>query len=111
MSEKESERRREIRIPVEIWVEEITDEGDLYFQRAGNISVGGLYFEKTIPHPKGTIVNVKFSLPGSTVIILVRAEIVSASRDLDGLGMGLKFLDLKPADRKSVEEFIAEATK
>ena len=101
------ERRESPRIPVEMWVEEST-ERELYFQRSGNLSAGGIFLENTIPHPKGTVVNLQFTLPGDTVPIKVRGEIVNAAAS-DELGMGIKFVDVEPDVERRIAEFVQRA--
>jgi len=101
------ERRESPRIPVEMWVEEST-ERELYFQRSGNLSSGGIFLENTIPHPKGTVVNLQFTLPGDTVPIKVRGEIVNAAAS-DELGMGIKFVDVEPDVERRITEFVQRA--
>jgi uncharacterized protein (TIGR02266 family) len=98
------ERRETPRIPVEMWVEEST-ERELYFQRSANISVGGIFLENTIPHPKGTVVNLQFTLPGDTVPIKVRGEIVNAAAS-DELGMGIKFLEVEVSAERRIADFV-----
>ena len=89
---RRTERRTESRLPVNLWVE--AEEGEaLYFQRAGNLSAGGAYFTQTVPHPIGTRVRLRFSLPDAPGEIECHGEIVSALASSDP-GMGVKFLDL-----------------
>src|SRR6185437_1475752 len=57
------ERRRDKRIPVDMWVE-AEDGEDLYMQRAANLSVGGAFFAQTVPTLVGTKVKLRFQLPG-----------------------------------------------
>jgi uncharacterized protein (TIGR02266 family) len=104
------ERRSSPRIPVEMWVEESTDR-ELYFQRGANISAGGIFLERTIPHSKGTIVNLQFTLPEDSVPIRVKGEIVNVGDATGELGMGVKFLDLKDEDLRRIEEFIERASE
>ncbi|MFN7132932.1 MAG: PilZ domain-containing protein [Myxococcales bacterium] len=101
MSETASERRRDRRIAVELWIEAEADD-ELYFHRAANLSVGGAFFDKTIPEPVGKVVLLRFTLPGAPREISCRGEIVSAQ----GLGMGVKFVDLKDADREAIETLL-----
>ena len=101
------DRRESPRIPVEMWVEEST-ERELYFQRSANLSVGGIFLENTIPHPKGTVVNLQFTLPGDTTPIKVRGEIVNAAAS-DELGMGIKFVDVEPDVERRIAEFVQRA--
>lgn len=95
------DKRQKRRIPVEIWIEAEGD-GELYFQRASNLSVGGAYFTQTFPLPVGTKVNLRFSLPGEEYQIACRAETVSAK----DFGMGVSFLDLSAPDRARIEALI-----
>jgi hypothetical protein len=88
-----AEKREEKRIPIEMWVEEQRGE-DTYFQRSANLSTGGIYLDGTIPHPRGTLVQLKFTLPGEADAICVRGEIVGEP-GAEHLGMHVKFLDLK----------------
>jgi uncharacterized protein (TIGR02266 family) len=105
----DTDRRESPRIPVEMWVEESTDR-ELYFQRGANISIGGIFLERTIPHSKGTIVNLQFTLPDETSPIKVKGEIVNVGEDPKELGMGVKFLDLMDSDRDRIQQFIERAT-
>lgn len=101
----QEEKRAHTRVPIDIWVEESKD-GELYYQRTANISEGGLFFERTVPHPKGTIVNLKFTLPNQTEPIMVKGEIVNLPNDAEGLGMGIKFLDLTETQKKAILDYI-----
>ncbi len=104
------EKRASTRVPIDIWVEE-SRNGELYYQRTANISEGGLFFERTVPHPKGTVVNLKFTLPNQTEPICVKGEIVNLPSDADGLGMGIRFIDLTDAQRKAISDYINEQIK
>jgi len=108
--EQLKERRAAPRIPVEMWVEESTDR-ELYFQRGANLSVGGIFLERTIPHSKGTVVNLQFTLPDESTPIKVRGEIVNVGEAIEDLGMGVKFLDLSDGDRRRIQEFIDRAAE
>ncbi len=100
MSE-ESDKRKQRRIPVELWIEAARD-GELYFQRASNLSVGGAYFIQTVPLPVGSIVALKFSLPNDPHEIACDGEIVTAK----DLGMGVSFVKIKEVDRARIEKLI-----
>jgi uncharacterized protein (TIGR02266 family) len=104
------ERRSSERIRVEMWVEEST-ERELYFQRGANISAGGIFLERTIPHPLGTVVNLQFTLPEDTLPIRVKGEIVNVGEASTELGMGIKFLELNEVDRKRILDFILLASQ
>ena len=99
------ERRQGNRVPVQIWVEEKT-ERELYFQRSANISTGGIYLENTIPHPVGTLVTLRFSLPGDAEKFEVRAEVAAAIAGEEEFGMGLKFVELAPAVSERIKQYV-----
>jgi uncharacterized protein (TIGR02266 family) len=98
------DRRTAERIPVEMWVEESNAE-ELYFQRSGNLSVGGIFLENTIPHPMGTQVELRFTLPGEAQPIKVKGRIVNVP-DAGGFGMGVQFVDLDGATRERIHRFV-----
>ena len=101
------DRRHAARVPLDLWVEE--EKGnELYFRRTGNVSIGGIYFEQTIPHALGTKVKLKFSLPGSGNVIEASGEIVNTPQVKDGLGMGLRFTDVAPEALKQLQKFLDE---
>jgi c-di-GMP-binding flagellar brake protein YcgR len=98
------ERRLDPRIPLEMWVEETTDE-ERYFRRAGNLSRGGLRLEHTIPLPLGTTVNLTFTLPGDQTPISVSGQIVSSAGP-DDLRMGLKFVNTTPEAQRQIDAYL-----
>lgn len=87
-----AERRDHPRITVEMWVEEIRP-GERHYQHSGNLSLGGIYIDHTIPHPRGTVVLLKFTLPGESEPIALHGEVI-ADPDERRLGMHIKFLGL-----------------
>lgn len=101
------DRRTANRIPLDLWVEE--EKGnELYFRRTGNVSLGGIYFEQTIPHALGTRVKLRFSLPGSTQVMEAAGEIVNTPQVKDGLGMGLRFTEVSPEVLRTLGRFLEE---
>jgi uncharacterized protein (TIGR02266 family) len=107
---KTVERRSAIRVPVEIWVEQSTVR-ELYFQRSANISQGGIFLQQTIPHARGAIVNLRFTLPGDDHAFQVSGEIVNVGETASELGMGIRFIDLADADRRRIESFVARTAE
>ncbi len=101
------ERRRELRVPVEMFVEE-SHERATYFQHSSNLSRGGIFLEKTVPHPVGTRVALQFTLPGDQTPMRVQAEIVSALDSDSQLGMGLRFVEEWPELTRRIDSFIAQ---
>jgi len=93
-----------------MWVEESSPDG-MYFQRAANLSEGGIYLERTIPHPVGTRVTLQFSLPGDAAPIRVQGEIVNPQLGDGGLGMGLRFVDLPPDVAARIRRLVSDQRK
>jgi PilZ domain-containing protein len=103
----DNERRSSARLPVEMWVEELTD-GSQVFRRAGNLSRGGMHLDHTIPTPLGTRVRLRFTLPGDNVPVVVTAEIVSIATS-HVLGMGVKFIDVEPTVQNRIDGYLLRA--
>lgn len=101
-----AEKRKQTRVPVDLWIEASRD-GELYYQRASNLSVGGAYFTQTIPLPVGTRVALKFELPGDPAEVSCDGDIVTAKE----LGMGVSFVNLAPADRKRIEALLTKLAR
>lgn len=99
------ERRSSQRISLEMWVEQTVGK-ELYFQHAANLSQGGIFLERTIPHPTGTVVNLRFTLPGDDKPISVRGEIVNTGTDGEELGMGVRFLELEASASERIRRFV-----
>ena len=100
------ERRMAVRIPIDLWMEEVRGD-EVYFRRSCNISEGGVFFEQSIPHPVGTHVTLRFSLPGTPHELTVDGDVVSAAH-VSGLGMGVKFTKLAGKDKALLASFIKE---
>ncbi len=101
-----ADRRREERVVIDLWVEEHTDDA-LYFQRATNLSTGGLFLERTLPHAPGTLVEIDLRLPGDASPLRVKGEVVAArSREL---GMGLRFVGLEDAAKARIADYLRTA--
>jgi uncharacterized protein (TIGR02266 family) len=105
---RRSDRRQAVRAPIDMWMEE-SRGNELYFRRTGNLSAGGVFFEQSIPHPLGTRVSLKFTLPGEQDVIETQAEIVNTPGDKAGLGMGVRFIELGPPERSRIERFVRAA--
>lgn len=97
------ERRANQRVPLELWMEEMAGE-DVYFRRTGNVSPGGVFFDRAIPHSLGTIVTLKFAIPGDKEMVVARGEVVSSAEATDGLGMGVKFISFEGDGKKRIRQ-------
>lgn len=96
-----SDRRQAARVAVDFFLEEQTGDA-VYYQRATNLSIGGVYLDRTLPHPPGTRVDLRLRLPGDPAPLEVKGEVIeSPSRDT---GMGVRFVDLTREDRARIAE-------
>jgi type IV pilus assembly protein PilZ len=101
------ERRSSARLPLEMWVEELADDAQV-FRRAGNLSRGGLHLDQTIPLAVGSRVSLRFTLPGDSAPITVAGEIVSIQAD-SVLGMGVKFTNLAQDAQDRIDTYLRRA--
>jgi uncharacterized protein (TIGR02266 family) len=103
-NEAAPERRNAARLPVEMWVEDLTDGGQVW-RRAGNLSRGGIYLDQTIPMPIGTAVKLRLTLPEDDEAITVSGTIVSIATS-QTFGMGVKFVDVDPKTQARLDGFV-----
>jgi len=92
------DRRSHTRVPVDLEVEEHTG-GALYFQRATNLSLNGLFLDGTLPHPPGTTVLLDVHVPGERSPVRVEGEVVTERGHR--LGMGVRFRSMPLEARKA----------
>ena len=101
-----ADRREDIRVPLELWMEEIVGK-DVYFRRTGNVSPGGVYFDNAIPHIPGTEITLKFTLPGDRELVVARGKVVNPSRKKNAdLGMSIKFISIEGDGKARIKSFI-----
>ena len=102
---RQKDRRDGDRVPLELWMEEMSGD-DVYFRRTGNVSPGGVFFDRAIPHTLGTVVTLKFALPGDKEMVVARGKVVSAKGAGNGLGMGVKFISVEGDGVKRIKGYI-----
>ena len=107
---RKTDRREAVRAAVDMWVEEIRGN-ELYFRRSSNLSIGGMYFEQSLPHAVGTEVELKFTIPGHDEVVETRAEVVNTPESEESLGMGLRFIDMSETHRALLNRFIEKKTQ
>ncbi len=96
------DKRRHRRVPL---VQEVECEGDFgtLCRPLADISAGGMFIQVFNPLPLGTVMKVKFSLPNFAEAMAATAKVVYAQ---EKMGMGVRFLDLKPEDKSKVQQFV-----
>ncbi len=100
------ERRRAVRVSVVIPIE-VRDAHGFSLHSCSDLSVGGVYFDRAIPHPVGSRVGLSFTLPGQDQAVQCGGEVVNVP-DTHQYGMGVRFVDLSPADEAQLLAFIGE---
>lgn len=97
------ERRKAVRLPVAIPIELRHDRGfSLY--ATSDLSEGGAFFPRSIPHPVGARLSLSFRLPGDALTVSCAGEVVNVP-DQQQLGMGVRFLDLSSDDAARLAAF------
>ncbi|MBL9038578.1 MAG: PilZ domain-containing protein [Archangium sp.] len=98
------ERRHQPRVPAVMSVE-IRDGDDFAIFASSDVSVGGLFFDRAIPHAVGARVHLRFTLPGERELIECDGEVANVP-DPTGYGMGIRFIDVRPDDVARLQVFI-----
>ncbi len=99
-----SDRRDSARFPLPLLVRD-ESLGGSFEERAGNLGLGGAYFEALHP-PAGDRFEVRFLLPGVREEIRARAEVVRVTREGERFGAHLRFLDLPLEAELAVARFL-----
>jgi uncharacterized protein (TIGR02266 family) len=93
---------------IDIEFKEVLDFVTSYMR---NISSGGLFLKTDDAYPLGTIVFLRFTMPGDTQPVEVDGEVVWSNRGSRGYfpkGMGIKFLKLNADDSEKIKIFVEE---
>lgn len=106
MVDSSLERRGAKRVAVSIAVE-LRDGRGFSLHSTRDISSGGVFFDRAIPHAVGARVELSFTLPGDTRAIRCEGEVVNVP-DAKDYGMGVRFLNLSPLDRRRIDDFASE---
>jgi uncharacterized protein (TIGR02266 family) len=75
-----------------------------------NLSLGGCFIKTSVPEPAGSVVMLRFSLPGSDVSASIKAvgKVCWVKEGGDGpLGMGVQFVSVDDADRSTLVQYIS----
>lgn len=109
MSDTSLERRRSDRVPIALSVE-VRDGRGFSIHASRDLSEGGVYFDRAIPHAVGTRVQLCFTLPGEGQSLRCEGEVVNVP-DARSYGMGVRFLSLAAEDRARLLTFLSTSSK
>jgi len=104
MTDGSMERRRDLRVPIALAVE-LKDARGFSLYSSRDLSIGGAFFDRAIPHAVGSKVQVSFTLPGDVSPIACDGEVVNVP-DSSSFGMGVRFANLRDEDLRRLEEFV-----
>ena len=102
------ERRNELRADVEIEVQYRTGQ-EFLAAYTRNMSGGGVFIRTATPLPLNQALTLRFTLPGIAKKFEVGGLVVwvnTSTRSAFPAGMGIKFLNIDPADANRVTEFV-----
>ena len=96
---KEFERRKSTRVTIfqEMFF------GGKSSRRADDISAEGMFISTPETFMKGSVIDLKFRLLNANSPISVKGEVRFVD---EGVGMGIRFIDLRPEDRQQIENLI-----
>jgi uncharacterized protein (TIGR02266 family) len=98
-SERRAAPRHSVTIPVEL------SHGTSFSLHAcNNLSSGGAFFRHAIPFHIGTLVDVKFTLPGDHLAIHCKGEVANVPAPED-FGMGVRFVGLTGDEQQRIGQF------
>ena len=105
----ESDRRDSRRVPIRLMVRDAALGGS-FDERAGNLSLGGVYFTEGHP-PYGTRVEIRFLLPGQGGEVRAVGEILRVSREGSAFGAHVRFQDLPLEAELAIARFLEQAAQ
>jgi hypothetical protein len=100
-----TERRRDLRAPLAVWVKGEHEAGFNFFKSA-DVSEGGIRFAYGLPYPEGTHLTLRFELPGHSSPVELNAEVVRARWHEEQPISHLRFIELSDADRDLLRAFV-----
>lgn len=106
------EQRIQSRVPIRVKVE-YEDLDDFLDDYTSNVSLGGMFVRTHEPLPVGTRFRLRFRVPGRDKAVETTGEVrwvvseaEAAAEELQP-GMGIRFDELSPPDRRAVERWLA----
>ena len=103
-----ADKRKYPRVSIGVKVTNL-QSGLFTYYLATNISVGGMFLKADEPLPRGTRLDLKFSMPEMDEILLeaevVRIQKAGADSRIPS-GMGVKFVNVPAESREAIESFV-----
>jgi len=90
----------------------LDSDSNFYAGLTNNISEGGLFVATGCPLPRGSVLNLEFSLPDEGPPVRVTGIVRWLRDEHDDIeeppGMGVQFVELSEAARTRLEDFVAQ---
>lgn len=100
--EKMEEKRKDSRAP---FVAQVHYQGGTFLGLSKNISAGGMFIETKESLPVGTKLEMRFHLDDGDPIVVAMGEVMY---QVNKLGLGVRFVDLRPEDEDRIEDYVAK---
>lgn len=98
----DQERRAARRAPLVAEIEYSSDSPSVS-KRLTDLSIDGLFIDTMTPLPPGSLISIRFNLPGDMLPVVVLGEVVWGQ---EHLGMGVRFMNLRPKDRERIRAYV-----
>jgi c-di-GMP-binding flagellar brake protein YcgR len=105
MSSSHQDRRKHARFKIKVPIEFHPEGSKTLRSATADLSLGGCYLEMLFTFPIGTILEVTLQV-GRTI----QAKALVVSRELQ-VGNGIQFIDMPPADRDTIRNYMDNAIK
>ena len=105
MSPSHQDRRKHARFKIKVPIEFHPEGSKTLRSATADLSLGGCYLEMLFTFPIGTILEVTLQV-GRTI----QAKALVVSRELQ-VGNGIQFIDMPPADRDTIRNYMDNAIK
>jgi len=103
------DRRDSHRIPMDV---EVREGNGPFEMHKGNIAIGGMFFAQPLSLPTGSVVQLRFTLPGTEQELLVKGEVVEITSvgKPEDKGTRVRFTDLDLKTELHIAKFLDEHT-
>ena len=107
----DSERRRGPRRPLKMRIDYKAGDGDFLYEYTRNISEGGLFVATDAPPKVGTVIQMRFQIPGENSSLKVEGKVKWVNASKDGRehpnpGMGVEFINLSDEERDIISHIV-----
>jgi uncharacterized protein (TIGR02266 family) len=101
------DRRDSHRVSIQV---EVREGNGPFEKHAGNIAIGGMFFDQALKLPTGSVVQLRFTLPDTDQEIQVKGEVVeiTAVGKPEDKGTRVKFTDLDLKTELLIAKFLDE---